>query len=194
MLFRQRLKGYLKRLEQERLSAEVEAVKDSLERTQGYLRELNKTAAAGDEAKRQMAAELEAGAPAVGARKGVIGEVAPLGPHRSRALAIFVFCSHAFIFESLVQRPRSLASRPRAFRAVRLLASFDDGRRAGVQRTPWNRGDFEFQVTFRQAFVVRVRPVSHPERPPWLGLAAFVLSTFAGAHVSRSSEPLCPKK
>merc|ERR1712084_128038 len=61
MLFRQRLKGYLKRLEQERLSAEVEAVKDSLERTHGYLRELNKTAAAGDEAKRQMAAELESG-------------------------------------------------------------------------------------------------------------------------------------
>merc|ERR1711920_796637 len=61
MLFRQRLKGYLKRLEQERLSAEVEAVKDSLERTHGYLRELNKTAAAGDVAKRQMAAELESG-------------------------------------------------------------------------------------------------------------------------------------
>merc|ERR1712060_247161 len=60
MLFRQRLTGYLKRLEQERLSAEVEAVKDSLERTQGYLRELNKTAAA-DVAKRQMAAELESG-------------------------------------------------------------------------------------------------------------------------------------
>merc|ERR1712232_1549339 len=52
----------------------------------------------------------------------------------------------------------------------------------------------EFQVTFRQAFAARVRPVSHPERPPWLGLAVFVLSTCAGAHVSRSSEPLCPKE
>merc|ERR1712232_1086026 len=61
MLFRQRLKGYLKRLEQQRLSSEVEAVKDSLERTHGYLRELNKSGAEGDEAKRQMAAELESG-------------------------------------------------------------------------------------------------------------------------------------
>lgn len=41
MLFRQRLKGYVKRLEQQRLSSDVENMKGTLARAHGFLRELS---------------------------------------------------------------------------------------------------------------------------------------------------------
>jgi len=42
MVFRQKLKGYLKRLEQARLSSDLENVKDTLERTHDFLKELHR--------------------------------------------------------------------------------------------------------------------------------------------------------
>merc|ERR1712232_53169 len=56
---------------------------------------------------------------------------------------------------------------------------------------PWS---FRVPVCLSASLCSSGATVSHPERPPWLGLAVFVLSTCAGAHVSRSSEPLCPKE